>query len=208
MVNAANGGVVNGDNAGEQFVLGGFLRNLFTPPKQESNDFENRDTSQNANLGLANFLDLHTAMELPTENNSIAKNVQQQESEAVTDDVNGEARAGVHAPGHLPDFSAVDMPLIISWGRRADRTIITINSSTITKAYDEITQWRKNTSLVPYGKVGREFIDQLTQHITEWNNASHAQHIALKIAIVLLATALQKPSMRSKAKDHQECLST
>ena len=51
-----------------------------------------------------------------------------------------------------------------------------------------------------------EFIDQLTQHITEWNNASHAQHIALKAAIVLLATALQKPSTKSKAKDHQECL--
>ena len=81
-----------------------------------------------------------------------------------------------------------------------------MDSSTIIKAYDEITQWRKNTFLVPYGKVGREFIDQLTQHITEWNNASHAQHIALKAAIVLLATVLQKPSMKSKAKDHQECL--
>ena len=74
------------------------------------------------------------------------------------------------------------------------------------KTYDEITQWRKNTFLVPYGKVGREFIDQLTQHITEWNNASHVQHIALKAATVLLATVLQKPSMKSKAKDHQECL--
>ena len=98
------------------------------------------------------------------------------------------------------------MPPIISWGHRADGTIITVHSSTIIKAYDEITQWRKSTFLVPYGKVGREFIDQLTQHITEWNNASHAQHIALKAAIVLLATVLQKPSMKSKAKDHQECL--
>ena len=32
------------------------------------------------------------------------------------------------------------------------------------------------------------------------------QHLALKAAIVLLAVALQKPSQRSKAKDHQECL--
>ena len=205
---ATNGGVANGDNVGEQPALGGFQRNLFTPPQQESDDFENREnTSQNANLDLANFLNLHTAIEPPTENNSTAENVQQQqESEAMTDDVLSEARADVHAPGHLPDFRAVDMPSIISWGRRADGTIITVNSSTIIKAYDEITQWRKNTFLVPYGKVGREFIDQLTQHITEWNNASHAQHIALKATIVLLATALQKPSMKSKAKDHQECL--
>ena len=32
------------------------------------------------------------------------------------------------------------------------------------------------------------------------------QHIALKAAIVLLATCLQKPSQKSKAKEHQECL--
>ena len=31
--------------------------------------------------------------------------------------------------------------------------------------------------------------------------------IALKTAIVLLAVGLQKPSQKSKAKDHQECLS-
>ena len=54
-------------------------------------------------------------------------------------------------------------------------------------------------------KSGESLLPQLTQHITEWNNASHAQHIALKAAIVLLATALQKPSMKSKAKDHQQC---
>ena len=62
-------GVANGDNVGEQ-------RNLFTPPQQESDDFENHDnTSQNANLDLANFLDLHIAIEPLTENNSIAENV-------------------------------------------------------------------------------------------------------------------------------------
>lgn len=44
---------------------------------KESDDFENLDnTIQNANLDLANFLDLHIAMEPPTENNSIAENVQ------------------------------------------------------------------------------------------------------------------------------------
>ena len=32
------------------------------------------------------------------------------------------------------------------------------------------------------------------------------QHLALNAAIVLLATALQKPGQRSKAKEHQKCL--
>ena len=60
--------------------------------------------------------------------------------------------------------------------------------------------------MVPYGKTGRDFIDQLTKLIDDWNNRSPMQHLALKAAIVLLATALQKPRQRSKAKKHQECL--
>ena len=32
------------------------------------------------------------------------------------------------------------------------------------------------------------------------------QPIALKAAMVLLTVGLQKPSQKSKAKDHQECL--
>ena len=76
----------------------------------------------------------------------------------MTDDVLSEAHAGVHAPGQLPDFSAVDMLSIVSWGRRAGGTIITVSSSTIIKAYDEITQWCKNPFLVPYGKVGESLL--------------------------------------------------
>ena len=146
-----------------------------------------------------------------TESDGSTQNTQEQQ-EPVNASVNemtndlSEARACVHLPGRLPDYNVVDTPLIINWGRRADGSTITVYSSVITKAYDEITQWRKNTFLVPYGKIGREFIDQLTTHITDWNNAAQMQHIALKAAIVLLATALQKPSMKSKAKIHQECL--
>ena len=64
----------------------------------------------------------------------------------------------------------------------------------------------KNSFLVPYGKTGRAFIDQITKHIHDWNNGTELQHIALKAAFVLLAVGLQKPSKKSKANDHQECL--
>ena len=84
--------------------------------------------------------------------------------------------------------------------------MITITTATIDDAYNEVTKWRKNTCLVPYGKTGRDFIDQLTKLIDDWNNRTPMQHLALKAAIVLLATALQKPRQRSKAKKHQECL--
>lgn len=82
-----------------------------------------------------------------------------------------------------------------------------LNPSAIDTAYNEITTWRKNTFLVPYGKTGRNFIEQFTKHFNDWNNKTEMQHIALKEAVVLLALGLQKPSRQSKAKDHQECLS-
>ena len=85
--------------------------------------------------------------------------------------------------------------------------IIWLNTTAIVNAYNEVTTWRKSTFLVPYGKIGRDFIDQLAKHIDDWNNNSEMQHVALTAAIVLLALALQKPSQGSKAKDHQECLS-
>ena len=78
--------------------------------------------------------------------------------------------------------------------------------SAIDNAYNEISKWPKNTFLVPYGKVGREFIDKMTEHINDWNNGSKMQPIAVKAATAFLAVSLHKPSQTSKAKDHQECL--
>lgn len=80
-----------------------------------------------------------------------------------------------------------------------------VKTLTIDNAYNEITQWWKNTFLVPYRKTRKDF-DKLTEHINDWNNRSETQHIALKTAALLLAAGLQKPSQKSKAKEHQECL--
>ena len=60
-------------------------------------------------------------------------------------------------------------------------------------------------NLVPYGKIGRDFIDQVTSHINDWNNSDNC-HVSLKAAFVLLAVGLQKPGPKSKAKDHQDAL--
>ena len=54
--------------------------------------------------------------------------------------------------GCIPDYNSVNKPPMI------------ISTSDITDAYDEITTW-KNVFLVPYGKTGRDFIDQITMHI-------------------------------------------
>ena len=108
--------------------------------------------------------------------------------------------------GKLPEYKHLLFPSRVFWGQDPEGRPITVNVSTIEDAYDEIVKWRKNTFLVSYGKIGREFIDKFTEHINDWNNGSPLQHIALKAAIVLLAVGLQKPSQKSKAKDHKECL--
>ena len=110
------------------------------------------------------------------------------------------------AMGGLPPYKAASVPASVNWGRKGDGEMIMLDASLIVKAYNEIITWRKNSFLVPYGKTGRDFIDQITKHINDWNNGTEMQHNALKAAFVLLAVGLQKPSKKSKAKDHQECL--
>ena len=107
--------------------------------------------------------------------------------------------------GRLPEYTPADGLTTFEWGRNTNGGIIWMTTSTIANAYEEITRWRKNTFLVPYGKIGKEFIDQLKMHIMDWNNGSENQHIALKAAFVLVAVCLQKPSQKSKTKDHKEC---
>ncbi|CAB3981349.1 Hypothetical predicted protein [Paramuricea clavata] len=114
-----------------------------TISQHEFSNFENQNTiSQNANLEVNSNLDLHT-------DNDIVQNSQErQETEAVegfevTNDCPGEPHSGIHEARRLPDYVAVDIPSITIWGRRADGSIITVNSSTIINAYDEITRWRK-----------------------------------------------------------------
>ena len=54
---------------------------------------------------------------------------------------------------------------MINWGKRSDGNAIVISTSVITDAYNKIATWRKIVFLVPYGKVGRDFFDQVTLHI-------------------------------------------
>ena len=109
--------------------------------------------------------------------------------------------------GCLPEYNNVNKPPMINWGKRSDGRTIVISTSDITDAYDEITTWKKNVFLVPYGKIGMDFIDQITMHINDWNSGSENQHVSLKAVFVLLAVGLQKPNPKSKAKDHQDALS-
>ena len=46
-------------------------------------------------------------------------------------------------PGCLPEYTEIRRPHTVTWDRNSDGEIITINSSLIDRAYNEITTWRK-----------------------------------------------------------------
>ena len=102
--------------------------------------------------------------------------------------------------GCLPDYEPVSKSSNVYWGRKSDGAEIRLNTTNIVNAYNRETNWQKDTFLVPYGKIGRDFTDQLTKHINDWNNNTEMQHIALTAAIVHFAQALQKTQSRFKSE--------
>ena len=108
--------------------------------------------------------------------------------------------------GLLPNYEAINAPSTFVWGQHADGRTITVSLSTIDNAYNEISKCRKNAFLVLYGKVGRGLLIRWQRIETIGATDRKRQPIPLRAAIVLLAVGLQKPSQKSKVKDHQECL--
>ena len=76
----------------------------------------------------------------------------------------------------------------------------------INKTYDEICHYRRNIFKIPSGKIGKMFIEELTFWLQQFNSSTIFNSVALKVFMILPSLMLQKPSLRSKAKDHADCL--
>lgn len=178
---AANSRFFVGGNLSRDARIGANSKAITTVPLNTDLSIleEMESESQYANLLTTSSKDLHT-----TSTSQIPGD--QEETE--------QGENNVSRPGCLLDFNSVYKPSMINWGKRSDGSSIVIPTSTITDAYNEIATWRKNVFLVPYGKVVRDFIDQITLYINDWNSASDNQHICLKAAFVRLALGLQKPN--------------
>ena len=73
-------------------------------------------------------------------------------------------------------------------------------------AYAEIVHWRRNTFMTPSGKVGKDFVRELTSLFTAYAQGSALESVALTAIMVACATLLQKPHPSSKCKDHVRAL--
>lgn len=74
--------------------------------------------------------------------------------------------------------------------------------------YEKIVFWRRNLFKLPSGASGKKFISETTKWVEFWNqDATEYKDIALKVLMVMPALLLQKPSFKSTAKQHSQCLS-
>ena len=72
--------------------------------------------------------------------------------------------------------------------------------------YDIIVYWKKNLFMLPTGRAGKDYIDEITRLLNAWIQDSAMKHITFKAIMVMPSLILQKPSRNSKVKDHSEAL--
>ena len=72
----------------------------------------------------------------------------------------------------------------------------------VTKAYEQVSRWKRNLFYLPTGKAGESFIEELTKVINQFNNDSAFESVSLMMVTLMFPLLLQKPSQNSKTKDH------
>jgi hypothetical protein len=100
--------------------------------------------------------------------------------------------------------SEANQPRTIYWGNcfTTEEEIETA----INQAYKEILTWNKNLFLLPRGKAGKDFIVELTRLINMFVNKSPHERFSLSLVHIFMPIMLQKPSAKSKARDHSKYL--
>ena len=101
-------------------------------------------------------------------------------------------------PVSVPVSSAI----LYRWGD-FDNTEFEVNLDTV---YEEIVFWRRNLFLLPTGKAGKRYIDEVSRLMNAWVEDSPLKNIAFKAIMVMPSILLQKPSKNSKSKDHVKAL--
>ena len=71
----------------------------------------------------------------------------------------------------------------------------------ISSAYDVIVHWRRNLFLVPFGIVGKAFVQELARLFTAYGEGGALECIAIKAAMVMCSLLLQKPHRSAKTRD-------
>ena len=121
-------------------------------------------------------------------------------SPATENPAQGTPESGSSCP-ELPAISPIS-DATYAWGAYDSASF----SSSLDAAYEEVVHWRPNFFKLPYGKTGKSFTSELARLYSAFASGSAMQSIALKATVVLPILMLQKPSAKSKTKEHITCL--
>ena len=75
-------------------------------------------------------------------------------------------------------------------------------------AYETIIGWKKNTFNLPRGKCGTDFVKELTRLINLFVDKTKWERLALPLVHVFVPLMLQKPSQKSKPREHSKYLTS
>ena len=78
--------------------------------------------------------------------------------------------------------------------------------SAVEFAYDKIVCWKSNLFKLPVGNLADQFVQKLAHLFDAYVKESVTEGIAIKKAMIFPALILQKPFLKSKPKDHLQCL--
>ena len=76
----------------------------------------------------------------------------------------------------------------------------------INTIYDEVVFLRRNLFKTTSGKSGKALVNELTFWLKQFNSNTKLNGVAMKCFLILPSLLLQKPSSKSKAKDHSSAL--
>ena len=93
----------------------------------------------------------------------------------------------------------------IKWGEHSGEEMI---REMVLSAYADIIGWKKNIFRLPRGKCGGDFIVELTNLINHFVNKTPWQRLSLLLVHVFVPLMLQKPSSKSKPRDHTKYLTS
>ena len=74
------------------------------------------------------------------------------------------------------------------------------------EAYEEIVKWRKNIFMIPTGKIGKQFVQRMKDHIDSWCNEDKSGQMALKYVMIMPQILLQNPVRNPSACQIKETL--
>ena len=92
----------------------------------------------------------------------------------------------------------VQQPLNFRWGEHTGQAIFDVVNS----CYEEVVHWKPNLFLVPFGSAGTSFVKEVARLLQAFGDGSSLERISMKAISLMQILLLQKPSKRSKTKEH------